>query len=104
MNELGNTPADKDYKPSGISRAESRALEAYPDFDAGSAKVVQCFQRQCYINGYEQAEKDNELTWEDIWQIVHLYLEVNANHDYIPDKTPRLICEETLKRFKEAKK
>lgn len=52
-----------------MSKAEERALGAYPDFDAGSAKVVQCFQRQCYINGYEQAEKDLELTAEDIREI-----------------------------------
>ena len=103
MNELGNTPADKNYKPSGISKAESRAWEAYP-YKGGMKGEICAYSRPIFIQGYEQAEKDLELTWEDIWQIVHLYLEVNANHDYIPDKTPRLICEETLKRFKEGKK
>ena len=41
MNELGNTPADKDYKPSGI------ISEEYPE----KVKVA-------YLQGYEQAEKD----------------------------------------------
>ena len=57
MNELGNTPADKDYKPSGISRAEERALEAYPNehfVDHTYAEMCRGF----YEEGYEQAEKD----------------------------------------------
>ena len=41
MNELGNTPADKNYKPSGI------ISEEYPE----KVKVA-------YLQGYEQAEKD----------------------------------------------
>ena len=41
MNELGNTTADKDYKPSGI------ISEEYPE----KVKVA-------YLQGYEQAEKD----------------------------------------------
>lgn len=93
----------KGRKTTMSKRAEQRALEAYPNehfVDYTYAEMCRGF----YKEGYEQAEKDLALTWEDIWQIVHLYLEVNANHDYIPDKTPRLICEETLKRFKEAKK
>ena len=41
MNELGNTPVDKNYKPSGI------ISEEYPE----KVKVA-------YLQGYEQAEKD----------------------------------------------
>lgn len=40
-NELGNTPADKNYKPNGI------ISEEYPE----KVKVA-------YLQGYEQAEKD----------------------------------------------
>ena len=57
MNELGNTPADKNYKPSGISRAEERALETYPNenfIDHTYAEMCRGF----YEEGYEQAEKD----------------------------------------------
>ena len=57
MNELGNTPADKNYKPSGISMAEERALVAYPNehfVDHTYAEMCRGF----YEEGYEQAEKD----------------------------------------------
>ena len=57
MNELGNGPWDKDYQPSGISRAEERALEAYPNehfVDHTYAEMCRGF----YEEGYEQAEKD----------------------------------------------
>ncbi len=68
MNELGNTHADKNYKPSGISGAESRALEAYPvtmfrrRYD-GIARSDDPYDsnlhdRYCFQRGYEQAEKD----------------------------------------------
>lgn len=80
MNELGNTPADKNYKPSGVSKAEERALEAYPPtFTSGKryAKRVQSEKvdthapiRSIFIKGYEQAEKDLALTWENIQRIV----------------------------------
>lgn len=67
MNELGNTPADKNYKPSGISKAESRALEFYPmkDFNKEpnylhtcDSKMLDEIYRQVFMIGYEQAEKD----------------------------------------------
>ena len=57
MNELGNTPADKNYQPSGISRAEEAALKAYPNehfVDHTYAEMCRGF----YEEGYEQAEKD----------------------------------------------
>ena len=104
MNELGNTPADKNYKPSGISRAESRALEAYPDFDAGSAKVVQCFQRQCFVNGYEQAEKDLALTWEDVQLLDHFVLELAREEKEGKDwGDGKEFYTEVLTRFKQFK-
>ena len=67
MNELGNTPADKNYKPSGISRAEERALEFYPMKDYNKepnyihscdSKMLDEIYRQVFMLGYEQAEKD----------------------------------------------
>ena len=90
-----------------MSKAEERAFDAYPDFDAGSAKVVQCFQRQCYINGYEQAEKDLALTWEDIqriWQIIDI-----ANEECDTKKPEwmygsKSFFSEVLRRFEEGKK
>lgn len=84
-----------------MSKAEERALEAYPDYDAGSAKVVQGFQRQLYINGYEQAEKDLALTWEDMKFIIE---ELDGNIECDDYCGSQKYYEEILKRFKEAKK
>lgn len=79
MNELGNTPADKNYKPSGISRAEEKANKRWPihplsilpkegehgeiiNFDEWLDDYriwVQSFSLNAgYKEGYEQAEKD----------------------------------------------
>ena len=58
MNELGNTPADKDYKPSGISRAEEMALEAYPRDEDRELNFRRTNYRIAYERGYKQAEKD----------------------------------------------
>jgi hypothetical protein len=51
-------------------------------------------EKYAFIDGYEQAEKDNELTWEDI-KIVDKLL--NQCVDY---SNP---YQEVLKRFKERK-
>lgn len=58
MNELGNTPADKDYKPSGISKAEERALEAYPHLEQATFDEIRNIERSAFVQGYEAAEKD----------------------------------------------
>ena len=85
MNEHGNTPADKDYKPSGISKAEERALEAY---DTNTPAPI----RIAYRDGYEQAEKD----------ILSL---IESRLSEIPGKTwwpaLRAELEELIKRIKE---
>ena len=110
MNELGNTPADKNYKPSGISKAESRALEFYPmkDFNKEpnylhtcDSKMLDEIYRQVFMIGYEQAEKDLALTWEDIRKIVTLFSEVSF--ECFDTKSANEMCEETLTRFKQFK-
>lgn len=66
MNELGNTPADKNYKPSGISKAGERALEIFPSTEKEWKSEFGTFHfddtnvehREGFIVGYEQAEKD----------------------------------------------
>ena len=60
MNELGNGPWNKNYQPSGISKAVKRALEVYPDNDEFGLAIV-C--REAYVNGYRQATKDTEKEW-----------------------------------------
>lgn len=104
MNELGNTPADKDYKPSGISKAEERALEAYPNehfVDHTYAEMCRGF----YKEGYEQAEKDLALTWEDIKTIEQIIATSDWYDFEINGKLwSQEFYEEVLKRFKEIKK
>ena len=88
MNEPGNTPADKNYKPSGI------ISEEYPE----KVKVA-------YLQGYEQAEKDLALTWEDIKTIVQILADSDWYDFEINGKLwSKEFYEEVLKRFKEARK
>jgi len=54
---------------------------------------------EAYFEGYHQAEKDKELTWEDMFDIFRLVNEVLD--DYADGKTKKEVGEEVLKRFKE---
>lgn len=51
-----------------------------------------------YNDGYQQAEKDLELTWKDVRDILNLYEDV-IEMDFCED-----IYGEVLKRFKDLKK
>jgi hypothetical protein len=53
---------------------------------------------EAYYEGYQQAEKDNELTWNDVRDILNLYEDV-IEMDFCKD-----IYGEVLKRFKDLKK
>lgn len=58
-----------------------------------------------YLNGYHQAEKDNELTWEDML-IIHKHIKDAMNKYLYAFQTvegQQKIYEEVLKRFKERK-
>ena len=85
-----------------MSKAEERALEAYPKETRDIGGIVvdighPQYMRDLYIEGYHQAEKDLELTWEDVRDILNLYEEV-IEMDFCED-----IYGEILKRFKERK-
>ena len=56
MNELGNTPSDKNYQPSGISRAEEAALDWYPFDPMEDDSVTR--DREHFVFGYDQALED----------------------------------------------
>lgn len=76
-----------------MSRAEERALEAYPyDYP----------ERTGFRQGYEQAKKDFELTWEDMVIIHSICADVYDSHRYEWDS--KQIYEEVLRRFNKAKK
>ena len=58
-----------------------------------------------YNDGYEQAEKDLALTWEDIKTIVQILADSDWYDFEINGKLwSKEFYEEVLKRFKEAKK
>jgi hypothetical protein len=54
-----------------------------------------------YKEGYHQAEKDLELTWENMFDIFRLVNEVLD--DFAEGKTKKEVGEEVLKRFKDFK-
>lgn len=102
-----------------MSRAEERALEAYPEdwwfANPGDWGIVKnprkkdynAEKRAAFILGYERAEKDLALTWEDmqlIWQILDMMSEECKRR--IPEWAfgSKSYFTEVLKRFKEAKK
>ena len=54
--QLGNTSADKDYQPSGISKAEEAALDWYPFDPMEDDSVTR--DREHFVFGYDQALED----------------------------------------------
>ena len=68
-------------------RAEEAALKAYPKetrnesgfvIDIGHPQWI----RDYYIEGYEQAEKDLALTWQDVSILITIYEQGADNGDY----------------------
>lgn len=94
-----------------MTKAEERALEAYPEELTTAYGPLPGASGPCIFDGnqpyrigfkrgYETAEKDLALTWKDIMVICEHYVDVNYEYDYhsIQEK-----YEEVLRRFKEAK-
>lgn len=110
MNELGNTPADKDYNPSGISKAAELWIAgvflAYSVPDT-SVKELREIAEKSFIAGYQQAEKDLALTWEDVKEIVRIADGMMYSADSLADIEKRLGIQpyytEVLTRFKKFK-
>ena len=90
-----------------MSKAEDRALEAYPivmsqysdnckEYDSNES------DRLTFIEGYHQAEKDNELTWEDIRELHILFetvdVEIELGQSNMKKETLGYY-EEVLRRF-----
>ena len=98
-----------------MTKAEESALRAYPypDFNAfrdtetairANSEMANC--RKYYIEGYEQAEKDLALTWEDMKKIDCIFRDVATEHT-IGKFNPANYQEwytEALKRFNEQRK
>jgi hypothetical protein len=89
-----------------MSKAEERALEVFPleiDGDSRGSYDLNVVKRIVYQQGYEQAEKDLELTVEDIVHIIETYNELEFSREFAT-VTFNDTCKEVLKRFKEIKK
>ena len=88
-----------------MSKAEEAALKAYPiqkprslfGFSLEYSHILH--RREAFAEGYEQAEKDLALTWQDmetIAKIIH-----NLVFTITADEPVENIYEEVLKRFSE---
>lgn len=84
-----------------MTTAEERALEAYPRDSDKELNFRRANYRIAYERGYEQAEKDLALTWEDMVIIHSICADVYDSHRYELDS--KQIYEEVLRRFKKAK-
>lgn len=96
-----------------MDKAEERALEAYPkairDIDGIAVDIGHPqYMRDLYIEGYHQAEKDLELSWEDM-MLIHKCIKDAMNYHLYKMmegmEGQKIVYEEVLKRFlKERKK
>jgi hypothetical protein len=92
-----------------MSKAEEAAYKAYSyngDYRGqgdSNSKI-----REAYINGYHQAEKDLELSWEDIPKLFSISEQLKTSWWFKDNEQTKLIgtqtfWEEVLKLFKEKK-
>lgn len=58
---------------------------------------------EAYNDGYKQAEKDMELTWEDMEQIYNICCEVFLDYE-VTRTNMQKIWKEVLERFNEKRK
>lgn len=88
-----------------LTKSQQRALEAYPNERFISEDYADMC-RSFFIEGYEQAEKDHELTIRDL-ELLHTFLYAVKNNKQEVFTFTRLSDEqynEVLRIFKEAKK
>lgn len=106
-------------------KAEERALEKYPlmsEDDKEGLEALKYIGMECdcaseynevqeakqayFIEGYHQAEKDLELTWEDIKLVYNITYEESRNVALNKggETSEQEFYQEVLKRFKERKK
>ena len=86
-----------------MSKAKDRAKERYW-LEPSNIETQEKYA--AYVEGYHQAEKDLELTWEDISvirQIMFDYHKILREQKPIHIPSDKDYCQEVLKRFKEKK-
>lgn len=84
-----------------MSKAVEKAYEAYPLNEENHLNHEWNAKRVGFQQGYEQAEKDLELTWKDIENIDKLLWELCEKWSNKKDNAG--YYQEVLKRFKERK-
>lgn len=84
-----------------MSKAEERVLEVYP-IESHEMYDDLYRQRNAYVKGYHQAEKDNELTWKDMECIIKHYQDIMAEKSRVFVRAEDY--KELLKRFNKEKK
>lgn len=86
-----------------LNRSQIAALKAYPsDIYSGGNSL-----RRAYKEGYEQAEKNLTLTWQDVSILITIYEAGIDNGDYRRYNDAEWMKEysqDILKRFNELKK
>jgi hypothetical protein len=83
-----------------MSKAEERARDlGYGTDPLNRAEYTANEVRDAFIEGYHQAEKDLELSWEDIRDICKMWIESKTPFGV----TGEALSIEVLKRFKEKK-
>ena len=112
---LGYHQAEKDLdiswvkEVSGVKemkRAKEEALKAYPPRSI-AANYDTIARRDAFEYGYLKAEKDNELSWEDMRELYIIFAEIDVDIELCKtDIKSETIgyYEEVLKRFKNLKK
>ena len=87
-----------------MSKAEEKALKEYPQnivTDYNGSHDLNYYKRVLYQQGYHQAEKDLELSWEDIKLLDKIFMNEKITNGLILGKKE---YEEILKRYKDLKK
>lgn len=93
-----------------MSKARKAALDWLPKRKDGRKRVYRCNDddiRSIYTKGYRKAEKDNELTWEDMRELYIIFAEVDTEIELCKtDITAETLgyYQEVLKRFKDLRK
>lgn len=82
-----------------MCKAVLKAYEAYPLTESNRYNHGMNAKRVGYQQGYEQAEKDLELTWEDVSLLKSILFDVE--HECFTNFSYEEFCREVLKRFKE---
>ena len=88
-----------------MSKAEEEANKRYSitrGDDTEETSGIDMQRASDFIEGYHQAEKDLELTWEDIEQILDIInnlVDENFNADDFGVRADKEFYQEVLKRF-----